>query len=180
MSRKAARPSTAPGGRRKWNFIWPTSNASANYKHQGKVNRWVGLPLSSQPQPPPSAAWEQCLTTLHLQRPMTLQSYNISRQQTWLSPHQTPHSRQSTRSSWKLWIRSRQPRRSLLERLSLPTNHFLGITVGLMAMVSARITRVPPVVARPWVTRTWQRLPTQWAGAKRTRDGTHVAPAGVR
>ena len=154
MSGKVAQPSTAPGGHGKWNSVWPTSNASANYKRQGEVNRWVGLMLSSPPQPPPSTAWERRLTTSHSRRPMTPQSYNSSRRQTWLSPFQTPCSWQPTRSSQKLRLRFRQPRRSFLECLSLPTNHFLGITVVLMAIVSARITRVPPAAARPRVTRT--------------------------
>ena len=60
-----------------------------------------------------------------------------------------------------------------------PNNRFLGLTVGLMTIVSVRITRVPPAAARPRVTRTQQRLPKQWTGARRKRDGTQVTPDGV-
>jgi hypothetical protein len=56
---------------------------------------------------------------------------------------------------------------------------FPGITVGLTAIVSACFTQVPHAAARPRVTRTRQRHPTRWEGARRTRDGTHVAPDGV-
>ncbi len=84
-----------------------------------------------------------------------------------------------TAANRKLWRSSRQPSRSLLERLSRRTNHFLKITVGLTAIVSARLTRVPHAATRPRVTRTRRRRPTQRVVERRTRDGTHVAPDGV-
>ena len=36
MVGKASRPSPIPGEHGKWHSIWPTSNASANYRRQGE------------------------------------------------------------------------------------------------------------------------------------------------
>jgi len=78
----------------------------------------------------------------------------------------------------KALAKSLQPCRALLDHLGLPTNHSLGIIVGLMATASVSITQVKHAVARPRDTRTRQWPPTQWEVATPTRDGTHVAPDG--
>jgi len=182
MIEKASRLSTVPGGRGKWHSVLPTSNTSANCRHLGEVNRWVGLTLSYLPQLYPLTAWEQPSTTSLLRQLTTPQSYSSSQRQTWRSLPPTPRSLRPTRNSWRLWLRSRQPRHALPVRqvhLGGPTNRFLGITVGLMAIVSANITRVQCAVTRQRGTRTRQRPPTRWEVAKPTRDGTHVAPDGV-
>ncbi len=163
-------------------FVSPTSNASTNCRHLGGVNRWVGLTPSYLPQLPPSIAWEQLSTTLLSRWPTTPHSYSSShRRQTWRSLPPTPRSLQPTRSSRRLWLRSRQPRHALLVHLGRPTRgiRFLGITVGLTAIVSASFTQVQHVATRPRGTRTRQRPPTRWEVAKPTRDGTHVTPDGV-
>ena len=91
-----------------------------------------------------------------------------------------PRSQRPTRSSRRLWPKSLQPRRALLDHLGLPTNRSLGIIVGLVATASVSITQeVQHAVARPRATRTWQRPPTRWEVATPTKDGTHVAPDGV-
>ena len=96
-----------------------------------------------------------------------------------LIPCQMPCSQQPTRSSRRLGPKSLQPSRALLDHLGLPTNHSLGIIVGLMATASVSITQVQHAVARPRATRTWQRPPTRWEVATPTKDGTHVAPDSV-
>jgi hypothetical protein len=151
--------------------VSPTSNASANSKRLGEVNRFTALTLSYPLQPAPSTAWEQPSTTWHLRRLTTPQSSSSSRQLTWRSPPQTPRSLRPTRSSRRLCQKSRHPRQALLDHLGLSTNHSLGIIVGLMAIISVRIT--PEQCAAPRPRGTWtRRRPPTW-------DGTHVAPDGV-
>jgi hypothetical protein len=179
MIGKASRLSTAPRGRGKWHSVSPTSNASTNCRHLGGVNRWVGLTLSYLPQLSPSTAWEQPSTTSLSRQPMTSQSYSSLQRRTWRSLPPTPRSLRPTRSSRRLWLRSRHPRHALPVRqvyLGGPTNRFLGITVGLMAIVLASITRVQRAVTRQRGTRTRQRPPTRWEVAKPTRDGTRGQP----
>ena len=60
-----------------------------------------------------------------------------------------------------------------------PGAHRPATTVGRMGIDAARTTRVQSVAPRPQVTRSRRWLPTRWEGARRTRDGTHVAPDGV-
>ena len=156
MIEKASRPLTAPGGHGRYHSVLPTSNASANYKRRGGVNHWVGLTPSYPPQPPQSTAWEQLSATLPSRLLTTPQSYSSSRWQTWCSLHQTPCSLWPTRSSLRLRLKSLQPRQALLVHLGLPTNCSMGITVGLMAIVSASITQVQRAATRPRGTRTWQ------------------------
>ncbi len=180
MIGKASRPSTVPEGRGRLYSVSPTSNASANSKLLGEVNHFAALILSYPPQPSPSTPWEQPSTTWHLRRLTTPQSSSSSLRLTWRSPLQMPRSLQPTRSSQKLWLKkSLQPRRALLVPLGLPTNRFLGITVGLMAIVSASFTPVQRAAARPQGTWMRQLPPTRWGAAMPTKDGTHVTPDGV-
>jgi len=160
--------------------ISPTSNASAKSKHLGEVNRFVALMRYYLPPPAPSTAWEQRSTTWHLRRLTTPQSSSSSHRLTWRSPHQTPRSLRPTRSSLRLWLKSRHPpRRALLDHLGLSTNRSLGIIVGRMVIVSVRITPVQRAAPRPRGTRTRRRPPTRWEVATPTKDGTHVTPDGV-
>ena len=180
MIGKASRPSTIPEGHGRSYSVSPTSNTSANSKLLGEVNHFAALILSYPPQPSPSTAWEQPSTTWHLRRLTTPQSSSSSLRLTWRSPLQTPCSLQPTRSSWKLWLRkSLQPHRALLVPLGLPTNRSLGITVGLMAIVSASFTPVQRVAARPQGLWTRQLPPTRWGVATPSKDGTHGASDGV-
>jgi hypothetical protein len=168
---------------------WKVAFRLAHLKRQRQLQASVGcepmggmgLNPSFLPQPPPSTAWEQLSTTLLSRRPTTLQSYSSSHRQTWRSLPPRPCSLRPTRSSRRLWLRSRQPRQALLVHLGRPTkgNRFQGITVGFMAIVSASFTRVQRAATRSRGTRTRQWPPTRWEVAKPTRDGTHVAPDGV-
>jgi hypothetical protein len=143
-----------------------------------EVDDWEGLLAESSP----STAWAQLWTILLLQLPMTPQSYSSSQRLTWRSLTPTPCSLRPTRNSRRRWPSSRQPRHALpvlLVHLECPTNPFLGITVGLMAIVSASCTRVQRAVTRPRGTRTQRRPPTRWEVAILIRNGTHVEPDGV-
>jgi hypothetical protein len=148
---------------------WKVAFRLAHLKRQrqlqasGGVNRWVGLTLFYIPHLSPSTAWEQPSTTSLSQLPTTPQSYSSSQRLTWCSLPPMPRSLRPTRNSRRHWLRSRQPCHALpvhLVHLRCPANLFLGITVGLMAIVSASFTRVQHAVTRQRGTRTRQRPPT--------------------
>jgi hypothetical protein len=179
MIGKASRLLTVPGGRGRLHSVSPTSNASAKSKPLGEVNRFAALTLSYPPQPSPSTTWEQPSTTWLLRRLTTPQFSSSSQQLTWHSPHQTPRSLRPTRSSRRLWLKSRLP--ALLGYLERSTNLNLITTVGRMATVSANITPVQRVAPRRQGTWTRRRLPIRWGVATPTRDGSpHVVPDGAR
>jgi hypothetical protein len=182
MIGKVSRLSTEPGERGRSHSVSPTSNASANSKRLGEVNQFEALTRYSPLHLSPSTAWAQLWTILLSQLPTTPQSYSSSQRLTWRSLTPTPCSLRPTRNSRRRWPSSRQPRHALpvlLVHLECPTNPFLGITVGLMAIVSASCTRVQRAVTRPRGTRTRRRPPTRWEVAILIRDGTHIAPDGV-
>ncbi len=181
MIGKASQPSTVPGGHERSHFVSPTSNASAKSRPLREVNRFTVLTLSYPPQPSPSTAWVQPSTTWLLRRLTTPQSSSSLRQLTWRSPLQTPRSLRPTRSSWRLWLKSRElPRPALLSYHERSTNLNLVTTVGRMATVSANITPVQRAAPRQQGTWTRRWLPIRWEVATPTRDGSpHVAPDGA-
>ncbi len=162
-----------------WHSVSPTSNANANYKRRGGDEPLRG---AHSVLPAPAATIDRlgtALNNLTLAAATTPPSYSSLRLQTWHSPRQITRSQRPTISSRRLWPKSLQPRRELLDHLGPPTNRSLGIIVGLVATASVSITQVQHEVARPRATRTRQRPPTQWEVAKPTKNGTYVAPDGV-
>jgi hypothetical protein len=67
---EGSRPSTARGEPERLPSIWPTSNASANFKHLGWGVHWVAPMLLPQPLPQPLTGFEQPSTTWPSQRPI--------------------------------------------------------------------------------------------------------------
>jgi hypothetical protein len=175
-----------PAVDRTWR-AWKVAFRLAHLKRQrqlqasgGGVTRFAALTLSYPPQPSPSTAWEQPLTTWRLRRLTKPQSSSSSQQLTWRSPRQTPCSLRPTRSSRRLWLKSRLPRPALLGYLARSTNPNLVTIVGRMATVSVKTTPVQRAVPRLRGTWTRRLPPTRWEVAISTRDGSpHVAPDGA-